>query len=187
MEVARDGDRPPMVERRVRITTPGILLGMGLGGFVDGILLHQVLGWHHLLSETDEHPPDTLAGLETNVVADGLFHAATWVFVAVGLALLWRAVGRGAGVWSWRSLLGWMLVGWGAFNLVEGTVNHHLLGIHRVRPDAAAPLAYDLGFLALGAVLVVAGWQLARSDRPDDRLAGRAGTGPALRSGRGAP
>lgn len=27
----------------------GYLLGFALGGFFDGILLHQVLQWHHLL------------------------------------------------------------------------------------------------------------------------------------------
>ena len=28
----------------------GSVLGMALGGFFDGILLHQVLQWHHFLS-----------------------------------------------------------------------------------------------------------------------------------------
>jgi uncharacterized membrane protein len=28
----------------------GILFGLGLGGFFDGIVLHQVLQWHHMLS-----------------------------------------------------------------------------------------------------------------------------------------
>ena len=46
--------------------------------------------------------------------------------------------------------------GWGAFNLVEGLVDHHLLGLHHVR-DGAAQLAYDLAFLVLGALLVLVG------------------------------
>jgi hypothetical protein len=25
-------------------------MGVGLGGFVDGILLHQILQWHHMLT-----------------------------------------------------------------------------------------------------------------------------------------
>ncbi|MGD9755596.1 MAG: DUF2243 domain-containing protein, partial [Acidimicrobiia bacterium] len=33
---------------------PGLLIGIGLGGFVDGIVLHQVLQWHHLLTNTPE-------------------------------------------------------------------------------------------------------------------------------------
>jgi uncharacterized membrane protein len=156
------------------VTAPGILLGIGLGGFVDGIVLHQILQWHHLLSETERYPPTTVANLEVNTLADGLFHAGTWLAVAAGLALLWRSVRRGGRARSGRCLLGWMAVGWGLFNLVEGIVDHHLLQIHRVRPQASNPLAWDLGFLALGALLVAAGWLLQRSAAPGrTRGAGR--------------
>lgn len=56
-----------------------------------------------------------------------------------------------------RSVLaGWMLVGWGLFNLLEGVVNHHLLGIHHVR-EGANQTACDLAFLVLGAALLVGG------------------------------
>jgi len=48
------------------------------------------------------------------------------------------------------------------FNLIEGTVDHHLLGIHHVR-SGHAQMAWDLAFLAFGAVLVVGGWLLARA------------------------
>ena len=56
---------------------PGLLLGIGLGGFVDGILLHQILQWHHMLTATDRYPSSTIVGLEANTLADGLFHAVT--------------------------------------------------------------------------------------------------------------
>ncbi|MEC9053245.1 MAG: DUF2243 domain-containing protein, partial [Actinomycetota bacterium] len=59
--------------------------------------------------------------------------------------------------------LGGLLVGWGLFNLVEGMVDHHLLGVHHVRDDLGAPLAWDLGFLAVGALLVVGGVLLQRA------------------------
>jgi uncharacterized membrane protein len=55
--------------------TSGLLYGLGLGGFVDGILLHEVLQWHHMVSS--EYPTNTVAGLEVNTLADGLFHIAT--------------------------------------------------------------------------------------------------------------
>jgi uncharacterized membrane protein len=29
---------------------PGLLLGAGLGGFFDGILFHQLLQWHNMVS-----------------------------------------------------------------------------------------------------------------------------------------
>jgi uncharacterized membrane protein len=141
---------------------PGLLLGVGLGGFVDGIVLHQILQWHHLLSDHGDYPTTTVAGLEANTLADGLFHAATWLAVVAGLWLLWRRL-RGPGErLAGRVLVGWMLVGWGAFNLVEGIVDHHLLGLHHLR-ETGNVLAWDLAFLGFGAALVVAGALTARS------------------------
>jgi uncharacterized membrane protein len=39
-------------------------------------------------------PPDSVRNLQVNTFWDGLFHASTYVFVAIGLALLWRAAHR---------------------------------------------------------------------------------------------
>jgi uncharacterized membrane protein len=61
--------------------------------------------------------------------------------------------------------VGLVLAGWGVFNLVEGVIDHQLLGLHHVRDDLGGPLGWDLGFLALGALLVVAGALLARPAR----------------------
>ena len=146
-------------------TLPGVLLGIGLGGFLDGIVLHQILQWHHMLTSEGGHPASTVAGLEANTLADGLFHLATWIAVAAGLWLLWRR-----GIPAGRRLVGLMLAGWGGFNLVEGLVDHQLLGLHHVR-EGANELAYDLGFLAFGAVLLVVGLSLSTGTRrmPDVR------------------
>jgi uncharacterized membrane protein len=56
---------------------PGLLLGLGLGGFVEGSVLHQILQWHHMMSDTAGYPVTTLRGLEVNTVADGFFHVVT--------------------------------------------------------------------------------------------------------------
>jgi uncharacterized membrane protein len=156
-------EAPPEAVSRSR--APGILLGIGLGGFVDGIVLHQILQWHHMLSDHGDYPVTTVAGLEANTLWDGLFHAFTWVAVAVAVSLLWRRTTT----WSWaisgRAFVGWLLVGWGLFNVVEGIVDHHVLGIHHVREgDGINELGWDLGFLAFGALLIVGGWLLARAD-----------------------
>jgi uncharacterized membrane protein len=135
-----------------------ILLGIGLGGFFDGIVLHQILQWHHLLSA--HVPPNSLINLEINTLADGVFHAATWAFTTVGLVALWAAMSDGAPL-GWHRLIGGLLAGWGGFNLVEGIVDHHLLQIHHVRPGPDQ-LLYDLGFLAWGAAMLVAGIVLLR-------------------------
>jgi uncharacterized membrane protein len=155
-------------EAVARPRAPGILLGIGLGGFVDGIVLHQILQWHHMLTSEGSFPRTTVAGLEANTLWDGLFHAATWVAVAVGLAILWRRTTDWRWALSGRALVGWMLAGWGLFNLVEGTVDHHLLTIHHVR-EGAHQTAWDLAFLAFGALLVVGGRGLAKSE--EGRLA----------------
>lgn len=179
-------------DERRRLAPAGFLLGLGLGGFVDGILLHQVLQWHHLLTNRAEdaaYPAATVSSLEENTLADGLFHAGTWVFTVVGLYLMWRASAAGHRFTA-RGLTGLLLAGWGAFNLIEGLINHHVLGIHRVRDDVADPLWWDLGFLAVGALLLVVGWALWRSDgsdrrRLDDRTdrVGREVSGTAARTG----
>ena len=153
--------------RSRRITEPGLLLGIGLGGLVDGIVLHQILQWHHMLTDYGGHasfPNTTVPSLEANTLWDGLFHAGTWVCTVAGILLLWRAVSGGRH-WGWRSLVGLMMVGWGLFNLVEGAVNHLLLTVHHVRDDLGGPLAWDIGFLVFGALLVLAGAALRGSDR----------------------
>jgi uncharacterized membrane protein len=147
-----------------RLAAPGLLLGLGLGGLVDGVVLHQVLQWHHLLSSEGCCPPTTLRGLELNTLADGLFHVATIALLIAGGSMLWARFHDGR-AWSGRRLIGLILQGWGAFNVVEGLVDHHILGIHHVHPGPYR-WAYDVAFLAFGAVLIVAGRLMAR--RPGD-------------------
>jgi uncharacterized membrane protein len=142
---------------------PAFLMGVGLGGFLDGIVLHQILQWHHMLTDTGDHPMTTVAGLETNTLADGFFHLATWLFVATATVLTVRAWQRGELAPPWRAHFGLLLAGWGVFNVVEGLVDHQILGIHHVRDDLGAPLGWDLAFLAFGALLVIGGGLLARS------------------------
>lgn len=137
---------------------------MGLGGFIDGILLHQILQWHHMLTGTGRYPATTVASLRINTLADGFFHAATWVAVLVGMMLMLRAWQAGRVAPLSQTQLGLVLAGWGIFNLVEGLVDHHLLGVHHVRDDLGGPLSWDLGFLAFGAVLLLGGLALGRSE-----------------------
>lgn len=139
---------------------PAILLGLGLGGFVDGIVLHEVLQWHHMVSSVGEFPTNTLAGLEHNVVADGFFHVAAWLLVMAGTTLTVVAWRQGRFAPSWSFHWGLLLIGWGAFNLVEGLIDHQLLRIHHVRDDLGGPLSWDIGFLVFGVLLIAVGWAL---------------------------
>jgi uncharacterized membrane protein len=155
-----DGTHSGPVDRPTA-TVPTIVLGLGLGGFFDGIVLHQILQWHHMLSA--HTPPDSLANLELNTLADGLFHASAWVLTSIGLFLLWAAVRRGVPL-GWNRLIGGLLAGWGAFNIVEGLIDHQLLDLHHVRPGPDE-LLYDIGFLVWGAVMLGIGVWLVRPDR----------------------
>ncbi len=67
-----------------------MLLGLGLGGFFDGIVLHQILQWQHIVTSVD-YLANTVGNLEGNTLLDGLFHASTYILTAVGLGLLWSA------------------------------------------------------------------------------------------------
>jgi uncharacterized membrane protein len=140
-------------------------MGIGLGGFLDGIVLHQILQWHHILTAEGCCPASTLGGLEDNTLADGFFHVATWLAVTAGTVAAVYAWQQGRLAPPWRAHLGGLLLGWGAFNLVEGLIDHHLLGIHHVRDDLGAPLGWDLAFLAFGALLALAGSAMIRSAR----------------------
>jgi uncharacterized membrane protein len=154
---------PPRVERKTAAAA-GIFLGIGLVAFIDGIVLHMLVEWHHMVSNV--YPTTTLEGMHVNTFWDGVFHAGAWVAVVCGLALLWRAARRGDVLPTTRAFVGYLLLGGGLFNLVEGVVDHHVLRLHHVR-DVPEPLFYDLGFLALGGVLpLLLGWAMTRRKRP---------------------
>jgi uncharacterized membrane protein len=150
--------------RRGPLVAAGLALGVGFGGFFDGILLHQILQWHNMLSSVV--PPLDLVTMKYNMVWDGLFHAFTWTACLVGVVLLFRAAGAPRAAWSGRLLAGAMIAGWGLFDLVEGAIDHQLLGVHHVHPGTDQ-LAWDLGFLIVGGVGFLAlGYAIARGGPP---------------------
>jgi len=141
----------------------GTLLGLGLGGFFDGIVFHQILQWHHMTSAVTD--TTAISDLRLNVLLDGLFHAATYAFTVVGIILLWRARRTLDLPVSGRTLLGSVILGWGVFNFVEGTLNHHFLGIHHVWPDGPGPIVlWDLAFLTWGVLFIGGGYIIVRND-----------------------
>ena len=146
------------------IISSGILLGTGLGGFVDGILLHQILQWHNMVSTW--RPPTDLVSMKYNMVWDGLFHAFTWITTAAGLWRLWSAGQRSDVPWSTRTFVGSLVMGWGLFNFIEGVIDHQILGVHHVHPGEGE-LAWDIGFLVLGLAQIGIGWAAIRAGRAD--------------------
>lgn len=140
---------------------PAVLLGLALGGFFDGILLHQILQWHHLLSLVSG-----VGSLREQVLWDGAFHALMYVVAGMGLWGLWRA--RGAiGAAPWQRLAGALLLGFGAWHILDAVLSHWLLGIHRIRVDSPDPLFWDLlWFAVFGLLPALAGWWMARRPPP---------------------
>ncbi len=142
------------------------MLGVGLGGFADGIVLHQILQWHNMLSSVV--PPTTTEAMRTNLRADGFFHLATWITTVLGVWMLWQAGQRVTGFPSPRWFVGQFFIGWGVFNFIEGVIAHQILGIHHVRgrPD----FDWDYGFLLLaGLGFIFFGRHLSRGGMEPDR------------------
>ena len=108
------------------------------------------------------YPPVTMDAMSFNMVWDGVFHAAVWVATLAGVFLLWGAAYRRAVIPSLRAFVGQLFLGWGLFNLVEGIVDHQILGLHYVR-QVPNHTVYNLTFLAIGGVLfILIGWALMR-------------------------
>jgi uncharacterized membrane protein len=140
----------------------GLLFGLGFGGFFDGIVFHQLLQWHHMVSAW--YPIDTIENLEMNTFWDGVFHSATYLFLLAGLFVLWRSARLSHFKWSTRVLVATIFIGFGAFNMTEGFVNHHVLGLHHVNETVARGqrIFWDLGFLLWGAAMLAAGYVMLR-------------------------
>jgi len=128
-----------------RSVLSGLLLGVGIAGFLDETVFHQLLHWHHFY---DRSTP------EAGLVSDGLFHAGSWVATVAGLFLF--ADLRRRGTWSPGRWRGALLVGLGGFQLYDGIVQHKLLRLHQIRyvPDITP---YDVAWNVIAVVLLAAG------------------------------
>ncbi|MCA1993553.1 MAG: DUF2243 domain-containing protein [Coleofasciculus sp. S288] len=147
------------------LVVAGILIGAGLlGGFIDGILLHEILQWHHMI--TTVRPATNLPDFEANTLGDGLFELGSWIITVIGIALLWRAGERSDVPWSPKIFGGSLLLGAGLFDVIEGLIDHQILGIHHVK-SGPNQLAWDIGFLAVGAVLALIGWVVLRDGQKE--------------------
>ncbi len=139
-------------------------MGIGMGGFVDGILFHQIFQIHNMLSA--KLPPNTLVNAKTNMVWDGLFHALTWVATAISIGMLWNAVKRKDVSLSGNTFFGSLVLGWGIFNVGEGIIDHHILGIHHV-VELQGLSMYDYLFLASGVLFILIGLAFIRTGSKD--------------------
>ncbi|WP_208797404.1 DUF2243 domain-containing protein [Flavobacterium limi] len=150
------------------LTAASMVLGIGIGGFIDGIVLHQILQWHEMLS--NKIAPVTVITKNTNMFWDGIFHLFTLVVTIIGIWLLWKVLQRKYTSKFHRLLTGGMLLGWAIFNLLEGILNHHILKLHNVREFSTAQDWWNYGFLFFSVLLLLAGIMQVSRPIPSDDL-----------------
>lgn len=143
----------------------GFLIGVALAGFLGGILLHQILQWHSLLSSLDGQ---VYQDLRFRMLTDGIFHAAMYGIVLVGLWLLWRARHQLAAAGSGRRFASTLFIGFGVWHLTDALLNHWILGLHHIKEGSPNWLVWDLTFFVLGVVCICVGVLLRRSGGPNN-------------------
>lgn len=143
-----------------RTTQAAFLMGIGVVAAVDEIGLHQLLAWHHFY---DRSTP------AVGLFSDGLFHAAQ-ILGMIAASFMLVDLGR-AGRLASPLILPAALMGMGAFQLFDGTVNHKLLRIHQIRYEVPI-LPYDVVWNLVALALIALGYLAWK------RAAGRLGAEP---------
>lgn len=137
----------------------GLILGVGIVGTLDEVVLHQLLQWHNFYVHATQH---------WRLISDGLFHLFSSACLIWGAVLLWehRSLLRAG---DGRALAAGVLFGMGGFNLYDGIVQHKILQLHPVREHVANILPYDLAFNGMAVVLLVSGYLMWTSVRTEVR------------------
>lgn len=140
------------------------VVGFGLSALLDVFVFHHVLQWHHLLSGI--YPMDTLGGLRTNILADGVLSLVMLTVLLLGAGLLWRAERRSVTPLALRPLAGTAIVGVGIFDAFDAVVDHALLGLHQPLSRGGR---FNPHWLAVSLLLVALGYYVYRSGVRSER------------------
>jgi uncharacterized membrane protein len=151
-----------------------VIIGVGMGGVLDLVVFHHILQWHHMISS--RLPPVTLGALQENLFWDGIALAVAWIILFVGVLLLANAARSSRSLPTTlptvTSFLGYVVIGWGIFNLADALFAHHLLELHAIREDVENPMVWNAGFLLIGGVLLpLVGWGLVRAGTREEEWA----------------
>lgn len=155
----------------VPLISASTTLGIGIGGFADGTILHQILQWHEMLS--NKIPPTSVINKSVNMFWDGIFHFFCLIVVIIGLFLLMKLFFRNDIVISWKTFIGGLFLGWGIFNIVEGIINHQILKLHNVREITSEVEVWNYGFLGISVIFLIIAWILIRQGMPDHLYSGK--------------
>jgi uncharacterized membrane protein len=148
----------------VPLVSSATTLGIAFGGFIDGIFFHQILQWHQMLS--NKIPPTTLINKSVNMFWDGVFHSFCLIVGLTGLYLMLQLFFRKDVIVTRHAFTGGLLLGWGIFNIVEGIIDHHLLGLHNVKEIGGNILFWNVGFLIVSVFLIIVGFRMIKNGVP---------------------
>jgi uncharacterized membrane protein len=150
----------PETRRRRSVLLTGVLLGIGIIGFLDEAILHQLLQWHTFYWGTDQHG---------RLLSDGFFHVFSTVLLLWGAYRLWRTP-RDWMQSSGAALVAAILIGAGGFNVYDGLIDHLAFHFHLVNEQvcpvvnadnsiASCPqdIPYEIVFTGIGIVVLVVG------------------------------
>jgi uncharacterized membrane protein len=148
------------VQARRSALLSGLLVGIGVVGFIDETVFHQLLQWHAFYWATSQHG---------RVLSDGLFHAFSTALLIWGAVRLWRDRESWTQVRS-REIAAAALIGGGLFNFYDGVVQHVIFHLHlvneKVCPHPQADnsvstchrdIPFEVLWIVAGAALVAAG------------------------------
>ncbi|SDL92037.1 DUF2243 domain-containing protein [Sediminibacillus halophilus] len=147
-------DYPIAVLYASRNLWSGFLFGLGLIAFIDEVVFHQLLHWHHFYDK---------ATTNIGLVSDGFFHAFSW-FATIGSLFLVADLRRRS-AWYVKRWSGGVLTGAGLFQLYDGTIQHKLWKLHQIRYDVDI-LPYDVVWNVTAFCMLLAGLLLITRTRP---------------------
>jgi uncharacterized membrane protein len=123
----------------------GLLFGFGLVGFIDETIFHQLLHWHHFYDKSTS---------DIGLVSDGFFHAFSW-FATIGALFMFADLRRRKALLLKR-WWGALLLGAGAFQLYDGTIQHKLMRLHQIR-YVEDVIVYDIIWNIIAIIMVIVG------------------------------
>jgi uncharacterized membrane protein len=126
----------------------GFLFGLGLVGFIDETVFHQLLHWHHFYDKSTT---------DIGLVSDGIFHAFSW-FATIGSSFMLADLHRRHAFWRKR-WVGGLFLGAGSFQLYDGVVQHKLMKLHQIRYNVDITL-YDAVWNITAFAMIVVGFVL---------------------------
>jgi uncharacterized membrane protein len=161
------GDHRPALGSAI---VTGLLLGVGIAGFIDETIFHQLLQWHNFYWGTTEY---------WRIFSDGLFHLVTTLLLLWGTFRLWRDPYSTDSVRT-KAILGGLFVGVGGFNAYDGVVQHVIFHFHLVQEHVCpkvhannsiiscpADIPYEIVWISMGIIVIAIGvvfWRHARRD-----------------------